>query len=276
MTQKEYLRRLDFALRGSFTREERRDVLSDYAGFFAEGEAEGDAVERLGTPSAVALSLAQEAGKRRTVGAWTFQNERWLRPLLGTVIFAAAWFAFRIPFLISGVSIFNQLLFTIVMEIVMCAALAFGFHRESSSFAISRGLIIRNGVILALGIFCCLFFGSQSLLTVALWVMENTFLQNGISEIRLLCVLVTLCIGVLAVRDIRRGQSEGLITTVHAVGFLVYLERVGILWGDMSDLPVYYHKMMYANILYITVFAAALVIAFILRKRAKGVDSHAR
>jgi O-antigen/teichoic acid export membrane protein len=111
-------------------------------------------------------------------------------------------------------------------------------------------------------------------MNLVFWVLENyqrQWLTNGLSEIRMTILIITIVIGLWAVLGVWRGKTERFITAAHAVGFSVYLETVYKLWGALDDINTYWGQIARTGSVYIVTLIITIFFVFVISKQGKGV-----
>ncbi|MDR1704525.1 MAG: DUF1700 domain-containing protein [Clostridiales bacterium] len=287
MTRRLFIKRLRFALRGGFSKNESRDVISDYEGFFDQGYSNGageDTVSaELGDPVSIALSIAREAGKAPPIGALLLKYQHVTSLLIGAALFGFAlllfYAGFWLTFWIDGLTL------NIICLLMADAGLLIALRPRLTAPDAkrdTRGLIASNAVLLALSVFCCVFFSNKASIDLAVWFVDRYpdpfFLGifiNGVSQIRLLCVLTAAGIGLHAVIAAWRGKAERILTALHALGFCAYLEVVANMWRTL-DIPENYYRFLALNtVVYVVgaALAALVLIRLVYKKEARANDN---
>jgi uncharacterized membrane protein len=113
MEKEVFLKNLKKALSWTFTEKEIKDILMDYEGFFASGEAEGKSevqiLKELGNPKDIALELAEALEKERTSPLWL---KIFIRMIITVVVGIAGYWVGTYPlFWLTDVLHDNSLLY---------------------------------------------------------------------------------------------------------------------------------------------------------------------
>ncbi|MCL2576890.1 MAG: DUF1700 domain-containing protein [Defluviitaleaceae bacterium] len=283
MTRKDFLRKLRFALWGGFTCNERRDVISDYEGFFVQGQSEGisesSIAEGLGDPTAIAFNLANESGKWMPIGALILKYLTQIYFAFGGIIFFGTALVYYnmnadVTLVIAGI------LCVCLMSVSLFFALKMKMTVPNFRKGF-KGLLFTNLTILILAAFCIIFFNSRASMDFAFWVFENfqsqrLRLTTGLLEIRMICFLIAAFIGIWGIVGTWKGKTERFISAVHAVGFCVYLETVYKLWQSLNDIELYWRPAARASLVYVISIIITIISVFVLKAYGKGAVANGK
>jgi|GEM_PF-2675883 len=253
MTKQLFLRRLRVALWGWPSRRERKEIITDYDGFFLQGQAEQKSEDtiavELGEPSAIIRNLAQESGMRIPSGSYLLQHSEQICLALGAFTFFIALLTYQYakPFGIGNESL---IILGMICYIVMCLSLYASCRHRLTDCNYRRGrvsLLAANGLLLTLAVSGCLFFNSSTSMNFTFWVMERHHpqaIRTAYRSIRAAYCLLASGLCAWALLGVWRGNSERFIIAIHAIGLFLYLETMYKLLHHMADVSLYWPQLI--------------------------------
>ena len=233
MTQHEFTRRLQNALRRRMSRKEVLAALEDYSGFFAEGVAEGrsesDICAELGTPENIAAELAAELGKEPLIKpAWLMNVS--IGILIAVMVFSGAVIAG------GGLTGNSTLLWTLLLVVsltaVYCALLWKSLQNPKPlEKAHLRSFWVMHGLLAVLAVCYYVFsrlvyrefpLGDSGHFTSAI-SKSIPGLNLAWHELGTLLVLaLLLCVCLWSVRMVQKSSAWFMTALPHAIGTLYY------------------------------------------------------
>jgi len=242
MERQEFLRKLRHSLRWTFTHEEVTDILADYDGFFVSGDKEGKNEQQicaeLGSPSAIALDLAETLGKKKKRSISTKIVQRMALTVALLVISLVYYFAVYQ----SANIVRDSILMLIGFTVVLWFALGGTLHRTppvayDSNKTLKWLLPTEHIILLLMAISIYLSF----------WVSESKLISDVnalpfvriVINMRLAFVVIAILIAAFSVYGFFRFSPQYFTAISNAVGVVAYLSAVYNLMSRLDDLSTF-------------------------------------
>ena len=161
----------------------------------------------------------------------------------------------------------------LVCFLVMFASLLLAFNARFATPDFGRALvklIVSNALLAALAVSFHLLARSEKSIELAVWVVENVetwWIINGVDEIRMGVMFISVVVGARAALSVWRGRSERVVTVIHAAGIWAYLVAIRHIWGGLPEIALWPQVRM-AGIIYIA--AVVCVVAMVVYLKVRG------
>lgn len=288
MDKQNFLNKLHKSLRRTFTKQEIRDIIADYEGFFISGANDGKSEEEicieLGDPAAVALELMQELPQ--PVSSISLSKDILIK------IFAAALTLFGFSYYFIIYSNYNLIRDGIVLFVVFAVVLLLALYvkRSSDKSGKTQIIILSAGHIFLLVIVIMIDTFIKELLYYAISLTPLTpkpntiigkmfklfkladieYLTNFLATIVYTSAIVFLLIAITAVLGFYRSTPLYFTLLIHAAGALNYIGGVYRILNDMQDMESFTRYMDASFKIYCVSIGMALIfIPYLLSRRSK-------
>lgn len=274
MEKRDFLKKLHKSLRRTFTKQEIRDILTDYESFFIsganDGKSENEICTELGDPDAVALELVKELPRNNTVSP----------PInIFIKIIAALLTLFGFSYSLLIYPGFNLVRDSLVLFCVFAAVLFLALigkrniHKSGKAYV----LILSFGNVLLFGIVILIDTFIKELIYVTANILplkpnsimskiidffkfaDIEFLTNFMSAIVYISAAIFFLISVTAVLGFYRSTPFYFAMLIHAAGALNYIGSVYNILNDMQTIEHFINDMNSALKIYFASIALALI-----------------